>query len=563
MFRNVPFRSFIRRNKTLSAILVAGLIIHLLFIFTEIEHFITYQKDDAYFYYTIARNVAQDNGITIANGIETNGLHPLYLFVLIPIYIVFYPFGINVPIYIISIIFAFIHVLTGVFLFAIAKHISNKTGGLLSVTLWMLNPYITSIYLNGMETPIQIFVLSILTFYLINKREKNSLSSKNILVIGVLLGLLFLSRMDMAFVAIGLAISLLLRGPSKSLLRTGRVYINRSINIIILSVISLTLTIPWFIYTFTSLGRFTPISGEARKIISSDNTLGSTSGSIQTLLKFVDGSVSSLLSINYQRDLLISVFTAIIVIFVLIFPIIYLIINCRKKFFTVIKSLDFLLFASALYYPYYIVYLGHSRHYYNLYTALITILIFSTSLGICIERTPSDRFKIIAKRTIACIIIMNLLFGFIPLYLQGGTNAGMETNMDVATNIDKHVPENASITSYHNGVSQYYTPNRDVILLDPYINPQTINHYRKNNMFCYIEKEQFDYIIGSASVLNGSEETQYWHDNHRQILIKKWDKKLKPPIHPLVETRSNIISQQKIHKIKHNHRYSNTMKYCS
>ena len=75
----------LRTSRTFVFILLDGLILRMILIWTGLcdEYVIA---DDAYYYFTIARNAAAGLGPTFDTIAPTNGFHPLYLILLIPVW---------------------------------------------------------------------------------------------------------------------------------------------------------------------------------------------------------------------------------------------------------------------------------------------------------------------------------------------------------------------------------------------------------------------------------------------------------------------------------------------
>jgi hypothetical protein len=335
----------------------------------------------------------------------------------------------------------------------------------------------------------------------------------------------------------------------------------------VIALVSLVISSPWFVYSFFSLGRLTPISGEARKIAGSPETITSAPGSVQTLLKFVDAVVSTIFALNYEKNILISVIVAGIIISIILIPVTYVLKYRFRDLISTITPLNFLILGSLLYYPYYIVYLGQARHYYNLYTSFLVVIFISIFVGIMIENISSEYIYRLIHAVAACMIILSLVFGAVPLYVEGGNNSGMETHMDAALSVDSNLSDNASIASYFysSGTTQYYTPTHDVVILDPYINPASLTAHKQNNMYCYIENNNFTHIFGSTTKFNGSKGTELWHKEHEESIIATWSSEIGQAYHPIFETRgqtSGDVKKVHLRKIDHKHSLQNNNEYC-
>jgi asparagine N-glycosylation enzyme membrane subunit Stt3 len=157
------FRPWNNIEKLLAILVLIGILLRLILLSQEPTTIQNYQTDDSYFYYSMARNIIGGNGVVLNEGIPTNGFHPLYLVMLVPIFYMFYPLGVDVPIYITLGVLSVLNVVTAIILFLTVKKIYNEYAGILSSAIWILNPHIMSIYLSGMEVGLQVFFLSVLS----------------------------------------------------------------------------------------------------------------------------------------------------------------------------------------------------------------------------------------------------------------------------------------------------------------------------------------------------------------------------------------------------------------
>ena len=207
MIKNQPIRSY---NKHLFLIAALGILSHILFIDRTPLALAGYLQDDSYVYFEIAKNIASGQGPVVNPNIPTNGYHPLYVVVITPIYLLVNSSDLITPIYLIQILHLFLYISTAILIYNIVKNFSSDLVGLVVSIVWLLNPRVKLIYLSGMETPLQIFLISLLTCYLIrNFNSHEYLNIRQSITIGVLLGLIFLARMDGAFISIGVAIMIL------------------------------------------------------------------------------------------------------------------------------------------------------------------------------------------------------------------------------------------------------------------------------------------------------------------------------------------------------------------
>ena len=135
-------------NKDLSfyLIVVIAILIRMYFSWIKIEDLKQIISDDAFYYFTIARNIAIGNGVSFDGLSPTNGFHPLYVILLIP----FFQFNfnnINVPVHLGLTTLSIFNVMTAIFMYKTIIMFGRKKVALYSTLIWLFNPYIIFIAL--------------------------------------------------------------------------------------------------------------------------------------------------------------------------------------------------------------------------------------------------------------------------------------------------------------------------------------------------------------------------------------------------------------------------------
>jgi hypothetical protein len=121
-----------------------------------------YRTDDAYYYFIVARNVAAGHGFTFDLINPTNGFHPLWLFINIPIF-AFSGADRILPLRIIVMLLALLNAATGVVIYRLLKkYFLLGTAALISM-LWVLLPSIHQVTTeDGLEAGLNAFSLAAL-----------------------------------------------------------------------------------------------------------------------------------------------------------------------------------------------------------------------------------------------------------------------------------------------------------------------------------------------------------------------------------------------------------------
>lgn len=174
-------------------------------------------RDDAYYYFKVAQNIAEGHGSTFDGINITNGYHPLWMLVCIPIFSLA-RYDLVLPLRILLVVIAAIHITTSIMLYRLLKKHLSHAVAILGAVFWSFNPYIhATVYEMGLETPIAIFFV-VLTVHQLSKFESewrtNTIPPKRIALLGLSASLAMLSRLDLVFFAVLVGLWVVFRGTS-------------------------------------------------------------------------------------------------------------------------------------------------------------------------------------------------------------------------------------------------------------------------------------------------------------------------------------------------------------
>jgi hypothetical protein len=159
-------------------------------------------RDDAYYYFKVAQNISLGRGITFDGIHPTNGFHPLWLLVCIPIFALA-RFDLIIPLRVVLIVMSLFSLGTALLLYRMLKDVLSPVVGMLAAIVWTFSGYIQAVFYNsGMESGIALFCLSLL-LYALYKFEKGRNDQRptlrQIAWLGILAILTTLSRLDLIF----------------------------------------------------------------------------------------------------------------------------------------------------------------------------------------------------------------------------------------------------------------------------------------------------------------------------------------------------------------------------
>jgi hypothetical protein len=165
----------------------------------DVTHLLPRIVDDASYYMTIARNVASGRGVTFDGLHPTNGFHPLWLLLLVPVFLLHTTpeTAIRLVVLLQTILLSVAYL---VFLNTqrrLFSPLAAASSGILFVPLVFLPS------INGMETAVLILMLVVLYSYGF-RISQLGFDRRRAALLGVIVGFVLLARLDMIFVAVAL-----------------------------------------------------------------------------------------------------------------------------------------------------------------------------------------------------------------------------------------------------------------------------------------------------------------------------------------------------------------------
>lgn len=166
-------------------------------------------NDDAYYYLGVARSLARGHGSTFTGLTETNGYHPLWQLLLVPL--AWAIRDIDLLIVGVVVVQGVIWALAVAQAWGIARRLGAEVAGLVGVVAMGVIAVVTfRVSFDGMETGLLLVVL--VAVLRLGIEAGDDPAPRTDLVLGLLLAVAFLTRLDAVFVTGPLAVVLLRRG---------------------------------------------------------------------------------------------------------------------------------------------------------------------------------------------------------------------------------------------------------------------------------------------------------------------------------------------------------------
>lgn len=164
-----------------------------------------YSNDDAYYYYQVARNIGSGLGSTFDGISLTNGYHPLWMLICIPIFLLA-KLDLILPLRILVMVSALFTGLTSMLLYRLVSRYLSRAAGIFIGIFWALFNAIHSIVtVGGLESALSGFFIVWLIYRLAiyhGKGDTERRSTLGLCITGLIAALAILSRLDNVFFAV-------------------------------------------------------------------------------------------------------------------------------------------------------------------------------------------------------------------------------------------------------------------------------------------------------------------------------------------------------------------------
>jgi hypothetical protein len=174
-----------------------------------------FTRDDAYYYFKVAQNISEGHGSTFDGINRTNGYHPLWMLICVPIFALA-RFDLILPLRVLLLVMSGLSVATSILLYRLIGKIFAPAIGAFAALFWVFSPdVLNTLYQNGLESGIAAFFVILLVYKLYEFElswRKNEVSKREIATLAVIALLAMFSRLDLVFLAVIAGIWIVFRG---------------------------------------------------------------------------------------------------------------------------------------------------------------------------------------------------------------------------------------------------------------------------------------------------------------------------------------------------------------
>ncbi|HEY9526097.1 MAG TPA: hypothetical protein VIR02_03380 [Anaerolineales bacterium] len=163
-----------------------------------------FTRDDAYYYFKVAQNISEGHGSTFDGINRTNGYHPLWMLICVPIFALA-RFDLILPLRVLLLVMSGLSVATAILLYRLIGRIFAPAIGAAAALFWVFSYDVLAIlYQQGLESGIASFFIVLLVYKLYDFElswRKEGVTTKQIITLAVIAVLTMFSRLDLVFLA--------------------------------------------------------------------------------------------------------------------------------------------------------------------------------------------------------------------------------------------------------------------------------------------------------------------------------------------------------------------------
>ena len=171
-------------------------------------------RDDAYYYFKVAQNISEGHGSTFDGIHLTNGYHPLWMVICVPIFALA-RYDLILPLRVLVLVTGVLQAATAILLYRLLKSVISTAMAMVAAAYWVFDTFIlVFLYKTGVESCIALFFI-VLLLLLVSRFERtwrqNNPSVRELATLGIVSSLVVFSRLDLIFFALIMGVWIVLR----------------------------------------------------------------------------------------------------------------------------------------------------------------------------------------------------------------------------------------------------------------------------------------------------------------------------------------------------------------
>jgi hypothetical protein len=490
--------ALLKERRLLTVLLIGGLLLRLFFCMYDIVRLTQIcLADDAYYYFQIARNIAHGYGATADRLHQTNGFHPLYMALLVPIFKVFGGDKV-LPVRIALCTLSLFNTFTAVFVYRILKRLCSPGAALLGAGFYLFNPAAVFTCLTGVEAALSTFFIAAAADRLVIMHTKEDTRCADMALLGAFLGLALLARTDSilfcGWVALDQCIVLVRR--KRPLL-----------HFIVCVVIIAAIISPWLLWNVAAFHTFEQNSGKMLHFLNREIIRILYPGQYGAV--FINFFLAALLTCwSYFSECFVPFVTSEIlkgVIALFVCVLCFLGVRralCLRRY---LRSM-YPLFATVLtVFTFYSWYFLYAQRWYFMSSFFVGALVWGPALWYAQQLFSSLPAAAFLRRLLPLAsgaIVIVCLFWTYCITIDRGYNPWQALYIRAGQFIDERVPVGTRIGAFNSGTISYFAPHHRVINLDGLVNADIYEVFQKRTLMEYLWGEKIELLVDHNSALN-------------------------------------------------------------
>jgi len=443
-----------------------------------IEYLVSHTvSDDAFYYFQTARTISDGGGVSVDGEVWTNGFHPLWMGVLVPLYAL--GAGDEGAVHVALTISGAAVALSGVALYATARRLGiSELASLGATALYLFHPVVTYMSVNGLETGLNLSVF-IMTLYFFVRCWQEPATANQILV-SAAAGVLVLSRTDYGLTAAAVLFALLLRARAEP----GA--------IAALALPATVIVAPWFAWNVAVFG--SPVQGSAGALPYVEHQLfphpGASTGEIlrHALGQLRDDGYDVLPYVYFtphldQAHYAVAAIGAIIVAAALLA---FVSRDAERRNALALLAVPALGLAAQ--------FVVHSavRWYMREWYLVGVMPLLALLVAVLLDMLWRSRAGAAVALAVVAVVVASTIAKGMRTYRDGWY--GLQADMLAAARwIDAETPPDARVGAFNSGIVGYFS-HRTTVNIDGVMNPEAFESIRERRVAAYIDDREIDYL---------------------------------------------------------------------
>lgn len=459
--------------------------------------------DDAFYYFTIARNLVSGHGVSFDGLAPTNGFHPLWLLWLAPLYAAAQVLHLSswTALRLALALCALLDLASGALLWTLLRRLGAPRGALAAAAVWFLSPPTVLLSLRGLEGALDVTLVALWLLLAAGLYGRGFPGARHGAGLGLVTGFAFLARTDNGpFLAVALCVMTALAA------RRQRPGLPRALAFLgATGAVTALVALPWFAWNLATFGTPWQVSGAvklANPLVFGHVPAGMR-GALEYLVAFVWAPAYFVAGESMRHRPAFELFWKVeAALLLVLLP--FLGQALRRPAAAAVRPVV----AGSLAYlaAHAVVYALVIRSYVIWYATVPTFLLVLLAAGVAGERLLA-RLPRAGRGALAALALLAACGVYAQFFRATGFRPRGEEQVvrPILTLIAQQAPEARAVGVFNAGAAGYFAPeigHFTVVNLDGLVNNVAVGAWRQGRYLEYLERHVDVVIVDAASTLD-------------------------------------------------------------